>query len=189
MLKMHNFRYLLSSSSPRRRELLKQIGLRFRVKKISFEEIMTESFSRKTILKLAVDKARVSVAYARKNEVIISADTVVVLGKRVFGKPRDKKDAFLMLKELSGKTHIVFTAFAVIHNRAEYKDIEETKVTFKKLSDNEIKSYIDTDEPMDKAGAYAVQGMGALFIKRIDGDYFNVVGLPLFRLGQIINSF
>ena len=114
--------------------------------------------------------------------IVIGADTIVVLESEILGKPRDRADAIKMLSTLSGKVHSVFTGVCLIKDSKENCFYEETKVEFYELSPQEIEAYVDTGEPMDKAGAYGIQGRGCLLVKRIDGDYFNVVGLPVGRL-------
>ena len=115
-----------------------------------------------------------------------AADTIVWHENRIYGKPHSKEEAFAMLKNLSGQTHEVYTGVAVLHNGAELTESERTAVTFRPLYEDEIHGYIATGEPMDKAGAYGAQGKGALFVRRIEGDFFNVMGLPVCRLGEML---
>lgn len=183
---------ILASASPRRRELLKLIGLEFEVIPSDVEEnIENEPFSIELIENLAVEKA---VDVAEKIDFpafVIGSDTVVLINNKVLGKPKDKEDAFNMLKMLGGKTHQVLSAIAVIDTEAGkiLKDSVISDVTFKELSDEEIKSYIQTNEPMDKAGAYAIQGVGSIFVKSIKGCYFNIVGISVFKLAEMLKEF
>jgi septum formation protein len=175
----------LASKSPRRRKLLKQLGLRFKSFSVDMNEIVfpNERPSR-TVLRLSKEKLNLAKEKI-KNGIIITADTIVVLDKKVLGKPANKKDAFKILKMLSDKTHIVYTGYSIF-NSVNYKTIseyEKTQVTFRKLTETEIFEYIEGGSPMDKAGAYGIQDdFGAVFIKKINGCYYNVVGLPLAKL-------
>ncbi len=137
---------------------------------------------------LAAAKARESAAAADADDAVIAADTIVVFGGRVFGKPHSRAEAAQMLRTLSGNTHEVYTGVCVIRNGAELCRSDRSAVTFRPLSEEEIARYIDTGEPMDKAGAYGAQGRGALFVERIDGDFFNVMGLPLCLLGEMLKE-
>jgi len=172
----------LASKSPRRRKLLKQLNIRFKSFTVEMDEIIEPNESPlKTVLRLSKEKLEIAKSKV-KNGIIITADTIVVLDNQTVGKPRNEKDAFRILKMLSGKTHSVFTGYA-IYNTSTSKlilEYEKTEVTFRKLSDDEILEYIKTGSPMDKAGAYGIQDdFGAVFIKKINGCYYNVVGLPL----------
>ncbi|MBZ0204308.1 MAG: Maf family protein [Ignavibacteria bacterium] len=188
MKKLEKRRIILASSSPRRkallRGLLKNFGLKFVVKPSNIVEYTpnkTVNFS-KFVTNLAFEKAA-SIAESF-NGIIIGADTIVVLGGRVLGKPESASDAFRILKLLSNKVHTVYTGLAIIdtENRILYNVCESTKVKFRKLTEKEIKFYIKTGFPMDKAGAYGIQDdLGSTFVERIHGDYFNVVGLPVVK--------
>lgn len=175
----------LASKSPRRRKLLKQLNLKFR----SFSVDIDESLHKKenpsdAVIRLSKEKLE-SAKNIIENGIIITADTIVVLGKKIIGKPIDRKDAFSILKLLSGKTHIVYTGYSVYnsYNGKTITEYEKTEVTFRTLTDIEIKEYIKGGSPMDKAGAYGIQDdFGAVFIKKINGCYYNVVGLPLAKL-------
>ncbi len=175
----------LASKSPRRRKLLKQLGLNFKSFSVGLnEEILDGEHPVQTVKRLALHKSEAA-AKKVKNGVIITADTIVVLGKDIIGKPKSEKDAFNILSKLSGKTHIVYTGF-VLNNLSNSKKIvgyEKTDVTFRKLSSREIKDYIKTGSPMDKAGAYGIQDdFGAVFVEKVNGCYYNVVGLPLAKV-------
>jgi len=189
---MHNMKkIILASASPRRKEILEKTGLRFTVDESDYEE---DNDSAMKPARLAVLHARGkahSVAVRNKNAVVISADTIVILGKVIFGKPRTKTEAFRMLKALSGRTHTVITGFTILdtESRKEHSKAVESKVTFRRLRDAEIRAYIESGEPMDKAGAYGVQGLGAAIVRRIDGDFFNVMGLPLSEVVEALKKF
>lgn len=190
---MEDRKIILASASPRRRELLQSVGLEF--------EVMTSDVDESGIDKslppdlyvreLAVLKAAVAVKAVRAEKraaVIIAADTIVSLNGEIMGKPADSEDAYRMLKTLSGNTHEVYTGVCVINSDtgdASGKSVK-TCVRFKKLTDEKIRAYIATGEPFDKAGAYGIQGMGKLLIDSISGDYFNVVGLPVAALADIL---
>lgn len=178
---------ILASKSPRRIELLKSIGLKFKVKPSSFREIVDSKLKPKQlVLKNACGKAR-AVAEKSPNSIVIGVDTIGVYKNHILEKPRDFQDAKRILKIINGTTHRVLSGFCVIDTtrNKEITAIEETKVTFTKMTNDEIEAYIKFGESMDKAAAFAVQGLGSLFIKKIDGCYFNVVGLPMFSLGKI----
>lgn len=175
----------LASKSPRRKKLLKQLGINFKSFSVDLnEEIFDGEHPAQTVRRLALHKSEAAVQKV-ENGIVITADTIVVLNKEIIGKPQDEKDAFKILSKLSGKTHTVFTGFVVknLNNGKSIVDYEKTKVTFRKLSAKEIRDYIKTGSPCDKAGAYGIQDdFGAVFVKRIDGCYYNVVGLPLSKL-------
>jgi len=182
---------ILASSSPRRREILKKTGLPFMVDESGYDEDMnSQAEPRSLALKHSAGKAR-AVALRHKDALIISADTLVVLNGRIFGKPRNKKEAKDMLRALSGKAHTVITAYTILETATgrTLSRMVESRVFFKKLSDGEIATYVKSGEPLDKAGAYGVQGLGAVIVKRIEGDFFNVIGLPLHSLVQSLVKF
>ena len=137
---------------------------------------------------LAAAKAREAAAEAEAGDVVIAADTIVVFGGRVYGKPHSPAEAAEMLRTLSGRTHEVYTGVCVVRDGAELCRADRSEVTFRTLSEGEIERYIATGEPMDKAGAYGAQGKAALFVERIDGDFFNVMGLPLCVLGEMLKE-
>jgi septum formation protein len=175
----------LASKSPRRRKLLKQLGLNFKSFSVDLnEEILDGEHPVQTVKRLALHKSEAAVKKV-KNGIVITADTIVVLGNEIIGKPKSEKDAFIILSKLSGKTHTVYTGF-VLYNLSNSKKIvgyEKTDVTFRKLSAGEIKDYIKTGSPMDKAGAYGIQDdFGAVFVEKVNGCYYNVVGLPLAKV-------
>lgn len=176
---------ILASQSPRRRELLSLITDKFSVIPAKGEEnIPCGTQPRDAVLLLARQKAA-EIFSDFSGETIIAADTVVAVGDEILGKPADKADAAEMLRKLSGKVHSVFTGVCIIFPDGSINCFaEETTVEFYPLSPQEIDRYIATGEPMDKAGAYGIQGRGALLVKRIDGDYYNVMGLPVARLAR-----
>ena len=180
-----NVKIYLASKSPRRRKLLKQLGLNFKAFSVDLhEEILDGEHPVQTVKRLALHKCQAAVKKI-KDGILITADTIVVLGKEVIGKPKSEKDAFNILSKLSGRTHIVYTGFVLynLNNGKRIVDYEKTYVTFRKLSPLEIKDYIKTGSPMDKAGAYGIQDdFGAVFVKRVNGCYYNVVGLPLAKV-------
>jgi septum formation protein len=182
---------ILASASPRRKEILKKTGLKFKVDESDYEENMDIDLNpHELAARHSIGKAR-AVASKYKNAIVISADTIVVLKNRVFGKPRNRKEAKEMLRNLSGKAHTVVTGYTIkdTGNGKELTRSVESKVFFKKLSDSQIDTYIKSGEPLDKAGAYGVQGLGALIVKRIEGDFFNVMGLPLNALAESLKKF
>ena len=182
---------ILASASPRRRELLERIGItRFTVAAPNVDESVEPGLSPADIVEtLSLRKARAAAENFGPNDLIIAADTVVALDGAVLGKPRDEDDAFAMLSALSGRENRVYTGVTVIQGGKAVTQHEATAVTFRALAPDEIRGYIATGEPMDKAGAYGIQGVGALLVSGIRGDYSNVMGLPVFRLGQILSGF
>jgi len=184
-------RLILASASPRREQLLKQIGLDFEVIPSNFDESrVCTSNPTESAQQAAIAKAK-AVAKKLSEGIVIGADTIVVYAGEVMGKPKDQSDAVRMLKQLSGKKHEVITGVALVNARdnREYVWSESTLVWFRKLSDMEIKKYVESGQPMDKAGAYGIQGRAAAFVEKIDGCYFNVVGLPLASLVVKLNKF
>lgn len=178
---------VLASKSPRRQELLSNIGVDFTVFTQDVDESVDRSFSpRKTVEILAERKCLASVKKLSPGSVVISADTVVSADGKIFGKPRDKQDAYNMLRSLSGQWHEVLTGIAVSDGEKTVVESEVSKVCFRPLTDDEILKYIDTNEFADKAGGYGIQELGCLFVDKIEGDYFNIVGLPIGRLMGIL---
>ncbi|WP_338278908.1 Maf family protein [Corallococcus caeni] len=170
--------FVLASASPRRKDLLAQLGLRFTVAAADIDETpMAGEIARNYVHRLAVEKAR-TVATRHPDAWVLAADTTVALGSELLGKPRDAAEAREMLTRLSGQVHEVFTGIAVA-GRAQASEVVRTQVTFRALSPEEIAWYADTGEPLDKAGAYAIQGKGGFLVQGIDGSPTNVVGLPL----------
>jgi septum formation protein len=179
---MNGCRVVLASASPRRRELLNLIGIAHEVRPANIDETMRpREAPRRYAERLAREKAS-AVATRDPDLITIGADTVVVINRKVLGKPADANDAARMLRMLSGREHTVITAVAVSRGRKLRSAVEEVRVKFRRLRDDEIDDYIAMGEPMDKAGAYGIQGYGATIVERIEGDYFAVMGLPLVRL-------
>ena len=176
---MSSCKVVLASSSPRRRELLNLIGIAHEVRPSNLDESMRpRETPRRHAERLARDKAS-AVAMRDPDLITIAADTIVVINRKVLGKPVDKDDATRMLSMLSGREHTVITAVAVSRGKKLRSAIEEVKVKFRRLREDEIEAYIATGEPMDKAGAYGIQGYGAALVERIEGDFFSVMGLPV----------
>lgn len=173
---------ILASASPRRRELLKLITTDFKIMPADSTETLPQNISPiKAAQYLAVQKAEIIAAKCPHN-LVIGCDTIVIIDNEILGKPHDEYDAERMLKLLSGKTHKVVTGCSLILDYRKFSFSEITEVEFYSLSDIEISTYITTKEPFDKAGAYGIQSKGSLLVKKINGDYFNVVGLPISRL-------
>ena len=177
--------FVLASQSPRRRRLMERLGVDFTVCVSPADEVIPpRAVPREIVQTLAAEKAT-PIAQADPDTLVLAADTVVALGGEILGKPRSADEASSTLRLLSGTTHTVFTGIALHHHRSgrAVTAVEATKVTFGTLTDDEIAAYVATGSPMDKAGSYGIQDdLGALFVERIDGDYYNVVGLPLRRL-------
>lgn len=192
---------ILASASPRRKELLKQMGLEFEVMPSHCEEVITRKIPWEIVMELSSQKARELVYKAAmdslsddksgndgdgQNVLVIGADTIVAYKDEILGKPKDKDDAVRMLKILQGKQHSVYTGVSLVYLKEGIAQtrtfVEETKVYVAPMTDEQIEAYVATGEPMDKAGAYAIQGSFAEFIIKIDGDYNNVVGLPIGRI-------
>lgn len=180
---------ILASSSPRRADLLRQLGLSFSVIVPSVDETLKRSESSHDFVeRLAKEKNTEIQNRLDSNKLVLSADTVVVYQNRILGKPKSKAEGLSMLKLLSEQMHTVVTGVALTTKTQEKFFFVETKVKFRRLSDHEIHSYWMTGEPKDKAGAYGIQGLGALFVSRIEGSYSNVVGLPLMETGEILKQ-
>lgn len=174
---------ILASGSPRRAEILTQGGFTFEKRVSEADETLPQGITPAAAVEyLAKQKGRAVPRNA--GEIVLSADTVVALDGRILGKPADRAAAVQMLRMLSGRTHSVFTGVCLADGEREILFHEKTDVTFFSLTDAEIQNYIDSGEPMDKAGAYGIQGRGALFVEKIHGDYLNVVGLPLAKTAK-----
>ena len=178
---------ILASQSPRRKELLGMLRIPFTVAVADIDETM--DMTRPPYEEVArVSRLKAEAIPHAGDDVVIAADTIVVCNGKVLGKPTDEADAFRMLRMLSGKDHQVMTGLTVLRGNTVKICTEVTDIHFRELSDKEIEAYIRTKEPMDKAGSYGIQGGAALFAERINGDYFNVVGLPVCRLGLILKE-
>jgi septum formation protein len=185
-------RIVLASKSPRRSEILNNIGVKFEVVESNYDEAVNKTLDPGGYVKYLAYKKAESVAKSiAENAIVIGADTVVVVDSKILGKPKNIQDAFNMLKDLSGRWHKVYSGVCVIDAITEkfVSDYEVTSVKIKELSDEEITGYIKTGEPLDKAGSYAIQGIGSLIVEGIEGCYFNVVGLPVYKLSGILKQF
>jgi septum formation protein len=180
---------VLASASPRRQELLRNAGIPFTVQPADIdEEPLPGELPKDCAERLAREKAQ-TVSRSRPADYVLGADTIVVIDEVILGKPSDAQDAARMLRLLSGRTHAVITGVCLVgRNAFEKMTSETTLVTMNGLSDDEIRDYVATGEPMDKAGAYAIQGMASRWIPRIEGDYSNVVGLPVARVYAILRE-
>ncbi|MHA1617549.1 MAG: Maf family protein [Candidatus Njordarchaeales archaeon] len=181
---------ILASSSPRRIQILKQLGINFRVFEPPWETRIVSDDPVEVVRYTALEKAR-SVAGFFTEGLVVAADTIVVIDGEILGKPRSSEEAKSFLKKLSGRTHEVITGLAIIDaaTNKERVDHEVSRVKFKELTEDEISLYIMSGEPFDKAGGYGIQGLAALFIEKIEGDYYNVVGLPIRKLYEMLKEF
>ncbi len=180
---------ILASLSPRRQELLRQVGVKFEVVPSDFEELGASSLAPVDYVKEnACGKALAVARKVHADDVVLAADTIVVLDGAILGKPGDEKEAACMLAKLSGRTHEVFTGMAVAFRGRIFTRVEKTDVMMRLLTTREIAVYAATGEPLDKAGAYGIQGKGALLVERIEGCYYNVVGLPLVALLKLFGE-
>ena len=186
-------RYILASKSPRRHELLDMVGVEHEVITSDCDENIEYSGPADMVCRLSELKAEAVAKElpAGEEAIIIGSDTIVYYDGEVLGKPKSEEDAFRMLSELSGNTHSVFTGVTIIDPSAGKKEtfFEETKVTFYDVTEEEIRAYIKTGDPLDKAGSYGIQGKGAFLVQRIEGDYYTVVGLPVAHLLQSLKEF
>ena len=183
---------ILASSSPRRSQLLSQIGLQFTVEPPDIEEIRREGETPIDFVQRLAEEKAGEIAARHSSGLVLGSDTVVVLNEEILGKPESTEEAFAMLSQLSGNTHTVYTGFSIIDAETDrtVTDYGQAKVTFRRLEEEEIRAYIATGSPMDKAGSYGIQDdLGAVFIERIDGDYYTVVGLPLMKVYLALRSF
>jgi septum formation protein len=182
----------LASKSPRRRELLAQLGLAFECIKGSVDESALDSETPQDyVVRLAKAKAisgQGNVAAAQSHIPILGSDTSVVIDNQILGKPRDEQEAVAMLTRLSGRSHVVYTGVAISHNRDIKSICCATKVCFAAMTASQINNYVATGEPMDKAGAYGIQGIGGRYIKKIEGSYTSVVGLPLYETSVLLTG-
>lgn len=178
---------ILASSSPRRAQLLRALGIPFRVQPADVDETrQSDESAEDMVLRLAAAKA--AAVSATEPEVVIAADTAVVLGNEIFGKPRGEEDAIRMLSALSGKTHRVVTGVAVHAGQSMTTALSSTEVSFRDIEPDEARRYWHSGEPQDKAGAYAIQGRGGVFVRAIMGSYSGVVGLPIFETAELLRK-
>ena len=181
---------VLASQSPRRKELLGRMGLEFVTQASKIDESAFDGLeARELVATLSREKAQWIARQLDGETLVIGADTVVVRDGAALGKPKDAEDAVAMLLSLSGRDHQVCTGVTVCRGDRVLTQVEETQVTFRDLTEAEVRQYVSTGEPMDKAGAYGIQGLGGLLVEGIRGDYSNVVGLPVCRLGQMLKDF
>ena len=181
---------ILASSSPRRAKLLKDAGLDFIIEPSLLDESIDEEKFKPSELVLELAKLKaLQVALKYPNDIVIGADTIVVFEDDVLGKPKDEEDAYRMLKKLSGERHVVYTGVCLTRGEQLISFVSEAEVSMKELSDLEIRNYIQTNEPMDKAGAYAIQGEGGNLVDHYKGDFFTIVGLPLKELMENLKKF
>lgn len=181
-------RVILASQSPRRRELLTTIGIAHEVRPADIDEtVLPGEAPVPHCERLAREKAH-TLALQHPDAIVIGSDTIVVVDGAILGKPADRAEAVAMLSALSGRAHTVYTAVAVAHEGQTRSAVEPVTVHFRTLSPEQIAAYVDTGEPMDKAGAYGIQGYGATLVERIDGDYYAVMGLPLGRLVEVMRD-
>ena len=180
---------ILASASPRRRELLERMGLRFTVRTADHDETMDLTADPEAeVRRVSELKARAVEQLCEKEDLIIAADTIVVCQGKILGKPADEAEAYEMLRLLSGREHRVITGLCVLKDGISYCHSEVTHLSFVELTDQQIRAYIATGEPMDKAGAYGIQGKASIFVPGIRGDYYNVMGLPVCALAQILGK-
>lgn len=182
---------VLASASPRRRELLERIGVtNFQVRVPEVEETFPEGLTPDQVVEyISREKAEAAARLCGPEDIVITADTMVFLADRRLGKPRDEAHALEMLTALQGRRHTVCTGVTVRQGSRSLTESESTFVFFRSASEEELRRYIATGEPLDKAGAYGVQGRGALLVERLEGDFFNVMGLPVLRLARILERF
>lgn len=179
---------ILASASPRRKELLETAGVEFEICVSDADESIPEGTKPSDAAKMTATKKALAVAQSHKDGIVIGADTIVVANSRILGKPKDKADAEAMLTMLSGIEHEVITGVCIV-NGGEINAFEQiSKVKFYDLTADEIKAYVATNEPMDKAGSYGIQGKGCTLVEKIDGDYFNIVGLPVAKVVREIRK-
>ena len=184
---------VLASASERRQELLKRIVDDFHIIVSNFneDEVKLKSSVSDYVKELSLGKAKDVADKVKEPSVIIGVDTIVTINNKILGKPKDKDDAFNMLSELSGNVHKVYSGIAIINTKTNeiMQDFLCTEVKFSTLTEEEIREYIESKEPLDKAGAYGIQGYGALLVEEIQGDYFNIVGLPISRLSDLLKKY
>lgn len=178
---------ILASKSPRRSELLTTAGIPFTVRGRDVEEIRVPGEPPDAYVR-RLARAKADAAWENRDEVVLGADTIVIVDQYVLEKPRDAADARAMLRQLAGREHTVVTAICLRHPGGRIIDSTETRVRFTPIRDEEIRDYVATSEPMDKAGAYAIQGLASKFVERIDGCYFNVIGLPLSQVYRYLKT-
>ncbi len=180
---------ILASSSPRRQELLKQVNIPFQIRTANVDESVIQTTNPIEKVKQLAELKGQAIPFQHKNEVILAADTIVAHNERIFEKPKDKEEAYYMMSTFSGNSHDVYTGVLIRSDEKEVIFVEKTKVEFWPLTDEEIKWYISTDDPYDKAGGYGIQSLGSIFVKQIVGDYYNVMGLPISKVVRKLRDF
>lgn len=186
---MNSKKIILASASPRRKELLRLILDDFSIIPSHAKEIIPENLEIFSVAEFLAKLKAEDIAKSNPNSIIVGADTCVIIDDKILTKPKDKKDAINMITSLSGRTHYVITGCCIINNNKVETFSEITEVKFLKLNKIEIENYVNTDEPYDKAGGYGIQGKGALLVEKINGDYFNVVGLPISKLNRYLKKY
>ena len=180
---------ILASKSPRRQELLKLLGVGFTIHTADIDETMDPDLPpEREVARVGAEKAKAVAASCGADDIIIAADTIVVVDGQILGKPKSEADAVRMLNLLSGRRHEVMTGLTVLHGGSIQSRVVRTGIEFRALSDREIDAYVATGEPMDKAGAYGIQGRASIFVRHLDGDYFCVMGLPLCPLAEMLRA-
>ncbi len=180
---------ILASKSPRRQELLKLLGVDFTIHTADIDETMDPDLPpEREVARVGAEKAKAVAASCGADDIIIAADTIVVVDGQILGKPKSEADAVRMLNLLSGRRHEVMTGLTVLHGGSIQSRVVRTGIEFRTLSDREIDAYVATGEPMDKAGAYGIQGRASIFVRHLDGDYFCVMGLPLCPLAEMLRA-
>lgn len=179
---------ILGSGSPRRKDILNLFNLRYEIEISKVEESINESFSPQINSMYNAYIKGADIKSHNKDCIVLAADTIVQLDGKILLKPRNEDEAVFILKSLSGKSHSVITGFAILSDTKKYVDYVETKLMFKEFDDIMISKYVNTGEPLDKAGAYGIQGMGSILVEKITGDYFNVVGLPISKVADVLKT-
>ncbi len=183
---------ILASASPRRKELLEQLGVDFKIEVADCDEIMDDEIAPDVLVQRNASEKAKAVAKLNPQNTVLGADTVVTIDGKILGKPKDREDAFNMLKKLQGRSHYVYTGIALVYHNEEKCIVKTeavgTEVFFGPMTDKEIENYVATGEPMDKAGAYGIQGKAGAFIEGIRGSYSNVVGLPIYNVKKMLDS-
>lgn len=187
------YQCILASGSPRRKEILEQCGIAFKIEKSDAEEVITKTVPSEVVMELSAVKALEVAERLEESEcIVIGADTIVANGDAILGKPKDEAEAFAMIESLQGHAHSVYTGVTLIIKKDNKQEkvsfFEETKVEIAAMSKEEIDDYVKSGEPMDKAGSYAIQGLFAGYVKGIQGDYYNVVGLPICAIMQELKN-
>lgn len=187
----NDLKLVLASASPRREEILKKLNLKFTIVPSKIDESNFKNNNPMELVKLLAEEKAKSVSELVEDAIVIAADTIVVYKNKTLGKPKDKFEAKKMLEMLSGNKHQVITAVAVMNseNKEIYLDENITEVNMANLSEEDINNYVETGEPLDKAGSYAIQGYGGLFVEEIKGSYYSVMGLPIHQLAKLLNKF